>query len=163
MTTEKKTGTGKKGTVKIKQVVSFIGSTDDIRQAVRGLGLRRLHQVVEREDTPSIRGMIHKVRHLVEVVEWGNGEKGNEKRTPKRAHTAQVFNQQAVVQLVELTPAQGLENQEGSRGPRHGFEARQDRGRRQQGPEISTRIFAAPGFRGRPDAVASPHAQARLS
>jgi large subunit ribosomal protein L30 len=69
MTAEKKTGTGKKGTVKIKQVVSFIGSTDDIRQAVRGLGLRRMHQVVEREDTPSIRGMIHKVRHLVEVVE----------------------------------------------------------------------------------------------
>ncbi len=70
MTTEKKTGAAaKKGTVKIKQVVSFIGSTDDIRQAVRGLGLRRMHQVVEREDTPSIRGMIHKVRHLVEVVE----------------------------------------------------------------------------------------------
>ena len=71
MTTEKKTAAGKKssGTIKIKQVVSFIGSTDDIRQAVRGLGLRRMHQVVEREDTPSIRGMIHKVRHLVEVVE----------------------------------------------------------------------------------------------
>ena len=69
MTTENKAGKGKKGTVKIKQVVSFIGSTDDIRQAVRGLGLRRMHQVVEREDTPSIRGMIHKVRHLVKVVE----------------------------------------------------------------------------------------------
>jgi large subunit ribosomal protein L30 len=71
MATEKKVAAGKKssGTVKIKQVVSFIGSTDDIRQAVRGLGLRRLHQVVEREDTPAIRGMIHKVRHLVEVVE----------------------------------------------------------------------------------------------
>jgi large subunit ribosomal protein L30 len=69
MTTENKAGKGNKGTVKIKQVVSFIGSTDDIRQAVRGLGLRRMHQVVEREDTPSIRGMIHKVRHLVEVVE----------------------------------------------------------------------------------------------
>jgi large subunit ribosomal protein L30 len=69
MTTENKAGKSNKGTVKIKQVVSFIGSTDDIRQAVRGLGLRRMHQVVEREDTPSIRGMIHKVRHLVEVVE----------------------------------------------------------------------------------------------
>jgi large subunit ribosomal protein L30 len=70
MATEKKAA-GKKstGTVKIKQVVSFIGSTDDIRQAVRGLGLRRLHHTVEREDTPSIRGMIHKVRHLVVVVE----------------------------------------------------------------------------------------------
>jgi large subunit ribosomal protein L30 len=68
MTTEKK-ASAKKGTIKIKQVVSFIGSTDDIRQAVRGLGLRRLHHTVEREDTPSIRGMIHKVRHLVVVVE----------------------------------------------------------------------------------------------
>jgi large subunit ribosomal protein L30 len=71
MTAKKKTGTGHQatGTIKIQQVVSFIGSTDDIRQAVRGLGLRRMHQVVEREDTPSIRGMIHKVRHLVKVVE----------------------------------------------------------------------------------------------
>jgi large subunit ribosomal protein L30 len=71
MTAKKKTGSAEKttGTVKIQQVVSFIGSTDDIRQAVRGLGLRRMHQVVEREDTPSIRGMIHKVRHLVKVVE----------------------------------------------------------------------------------------------
>jgi large subunit ribosomal protein L30 len=68
-TKHEKKQSGKKGTVKIKQVVSFIGSTDDIRQAVRGLGLRRLHHTVEREDTPAIRGMIHKVRHLVVVVE----------------------------------------------------------------------------------------------
>jgi large subunit ribosomal protein L30 len=57
------------GTVKVKWVVSFISCTDDLRQTIRGLGLRRLHQVVEREDTPAVRGMIHKVRHLVEVVE----------------------------------------------------------------------------------------------
>ena len=57
------------GTVKIKWTVSFIGCTDDMRQTIRGLGLRRLHQVVERQDTPAVRGMIHKVRHLVEVVE----------------------------------------------------------------------------------------------
>ena len=55
--------------MKIKWVVSFIGCTDDMRQTIRGLGLRRLHQVVERQDTPAVRGMIHKVRHLVEVVE----------------------------------------------------------------------------------------------
>jgi len=55
-------------TVKVKWVVSFISCTDDMRATIRGLGLRRLHQVVEREDTPAIRGMIHKVRHLVEVV-----------------------------------------------------------------------------------------------
>ena len=56
------------GTVKVKWVVSFIACTDDIRQTIRGLGLRRLHQVVERQDTLETRGMIHKVRHLVEVV-----------------------------------------------------------------------------------------------
>jgi large subunit ribosomal protein L30 len=58
-----------KGMVKVKWVKSSIGCTRDMRQAVRGLGLRRLHQVVERQDTPAVRGMIHKVRHLVEVVE----------------------------------------------------------------------------------------------
>ncbi len=62
---------GKKsgGTVKIKWVVSFISCTDNMRQTIRGLGLRRMHQVVERQDTPAVRGMIHKVRHLVAVVE----------------------------------------------------------------------------------------------
>jgi large subunit ribosomal protein L30 len=62
-------GKGTGGTVKVKWVVSFISCTDDMRQTIRGLGLRRMHQVVEREDTPAVRGMIHKVRHLVEVVE----------------------------------------------------------------------------------------------
>jgi large subunit ribosomal protein L30 len=57
------------GKVRIKWVVSFISCTDDMRATIRGLGLRRLHQVVERQDTPETRGMIHKVRHLVEVVE----------------------------------------------------------------------------------------------
>jgi large subunit ribosomal protein L30 len=64
---EKKTR--KKSTVKLRWVRSDIGCPRWMRQTVRGLGLRRLHQVVEREDTPSIRGMIHLVRHLVEVVE----------------------------------------------------------------------------------------------
>jgi large subunit ribosomal protein L30 len=57
------------GMLKIKWVRSFIACPKDMRQTIRGLGLRRMHQVVEREDTPAIRGMIHKVRHLVEVVE----------------------------------------------------------------------------------------------
>jgi len=57
------------GTIKVKWVVSFIACPRDMRQTVRGLGLRRLHQVVEHQDTPAIRGMILKVRHLVEVVE----------------------------------------------------------------------------------------------
>jgi large subunit ribosomal protein L30 len=65
----RKTAAKSSGTVKIKWVVSFISCTDDMRQTIRGLGLRRMHQVVERQDTPAIRGMIHKARHLVEVVE----------------------------------------------------------------------------------------------
>ena len=58
----------KTGKLKIKWVVSAIGCTRDMRQTVRGLGLRKLHQIVECEDTPSIRGMVHKIRHLVEVI-----------------------------------------------------------------------------------------------
>jgi large subunit ribosomal protein L30 len=57
----------KTGTLKIKWVVSFIACPKDMRQTIRGLGFRRMNQVVEREDTPAIRGMIHKVRHLVTV------------------------------------------------------------------------------------------------
>ena len=57
------------GTIKIKWVRSFIACPRGMRAAVRGLGLRKLNQVVEREDTPAIRGMVHKVRHLVVVVE----------------------------------------------------------------------------------------------
>jgi large subunit ribosomal protein L30 len=67
MTAQKKDAA--KGTIKVKWVVSFISCTDDMRATIRGLGLRRLHQVVERENTPETRGMIHKVRHLVEVVD----------------------------------------------------------------------------------------------
>ena len=57
------------GKLRIKWVVSFISCTDDMRQTIRGLGLRHLNQVVEREDSPETRGMILKVRHLVEVVD----------------------------------------------------------------------------------------------
>jgi len=59
----------KPGTVKLKWVVSYIGCTRDMRETVRGLGFRRMQQVVEREDTPAVRGMVDKVRHLVIVVE----------------------------------------------------------------------------------------------
>ena len=56
-------------TVKIRQVGSVIGCTDRQRATVRGLGLRRMHQVVERPDTPEIRGMVKAVPHLVSIVE----------------------------------------------------------------------------------------------
>ena len=59
------------GTVKIKMIGSVIGCTDVQRATVRGLGLRRMHQVVEREDTPMVRGMVKKIPHLVAVVDQG--------------------------------------------------------------------------------------------
>ncbi|HEY4776134.1 MAG TPA: 50S ribosomal protein L30 [Candidatus Acidoferrales bacterium] len=56
-------------TLKIKWVVSFIGCPRGMRQTIRGLGFRRMQQVVEHPDTPSIRGMIAKVHHLVRIEE----------------------------------------------------------------------------------------------
>jgi len=57
------------GMLKIKWVRSFIACPQDMRQTIRGLGFRRMNQTVEREDTPAVRGMILKVRHLVIVEE----------------------------------------------------------------------------------------------
>jgi large subunit ribosomal protein L30 len=56
-------------TVRIKQVKSKIGYDRRQRANLRGLGIRRMNQVVEREDTPAVRGMINKVSHLVVVLE----------------------------------------------------------------------------------------------
>ncbi|HXO67126.1 MAG TPA: 50S ribosomal protein L30 [Candidatus Dormibacteraeota bacterium] len=48
---------------------SAIGYSRDQKATVEALGLTRLHQTVEHADTPQIRGMIHKVQHLVKVAE----------------------------------------------------------------------------------------------
>ncbi len=54
-------------TVTLKK--SVIGYPRDQRGTVAGLGLRKLHQTVEHEDTATIRGMVNKISHLVEVAE----------------------------------------------------------------------------------------------
>jgi large subunit ribosomal protein L30 len=59
-------------TLKITLVRSTIGRPQDQETTVRSLRLRRIHQTVEHPDTPSIRGMITKVSHLV-VVEESEG------------------------------------------------------------------------------------------
>jgi large subunit ribosomal protein L30 len=56
-------------TVKIQQVKSAIGYNRKQRATLRGLGLRKIRQVRELEDTPAVRGMIDKVRHLIVVLE----------------------------------------------------------------------------------------------
>lgn len=57
--------------IKVTQVRSAIGRPKDQGQTLVGLGLNKLHRSRVLEDTPSVRGMITKVRHLVEVEELG--------------------------------------------------------------------------------------------
>ncbi len=56
-------------TIKIKQIRSKIGYPADQKRTLEALGLRKISQVVEVQDNPSVRGMINKVHHLVAVVE----------------------------------------------------------------------------------------------
>lgn len=57
------------GKIKIKLVRSSICAPQKHKRVVRGLGLRKLNQVVERPDSPVFRGMVRKVPHLLRVVE----------------------------------------------------------------------------------------------
>lgn len=56
-------------TIQVTLVRSPIGYEKSQKATVRALGLSKLHQTVEKEDTPAIRGMINKVSHLVQVSE----------------------------------------------------------------------------------------------
>ena len=56
-------------TVKITQIGSPIGRRKDQRQTLIGLGLNKMHRTRELEDTPSVRGMINKIPHLVRLDE----------------------------------------------------------------------------------------------
>jgi len=55
--------------IKVTLVRSPIGAQPKHRECVRGLGLKRMHQTVTLEDTPSIRGMANKVNYMVRVEE----------------------------------------------------------------------------------------------
>lgn len=54
--------------IKVQQVKSRIKCPKDQKRTLDALGLRKMNQIVEHEDTPSILGMIEKVKHLVSVV-----------------------------------------------------------------------------------------------
>ena len=56
-------------TIKIKQVRSAIKRPADQKATIKALGFRRLNQVLEKEATPQIMGMVNKVKHLIQVVE----------------------------------------------------------------------------------------------
>ena len=55
--------------IKVKQTKSRIGSPKDQKRTMDALGLRKMNKVVEHDDTPTIRGMITKVQHLVTIIE----------------------------------------------------------------------------------------------
>tara|TARA_X000000368_G_scaffold71400_1_gene52050 strand:- start:144 stop:326 length:183 start_codon:yes stop_codon:yes gene_type:complete len=54
--------------IKVKQIVSSVRRQPYQKKNLIGLGLNKLHKTVELDDTPSIRGMISKVSHLVEII-----------------------------------------------------------------------------------------------
>ena len=55
--------------ITVKLVKSMNGTTEKVRSNVRGLGLRKIGQTSELENTPSVRGMIKKIIHMLEVQE----------------------------------------------------------------------------------------------
>lgn len=57
-----------KKTVKVKLVRSPIGTLPKHRACLQGLGLKRMHQTVELEDTPAVRGMINKISYMLAIV-----------------------------------------------------------------------------------------------
>ncbi|WP_116086977.1 50S ribosomal protein L30 [Tropicimonas sp. IMCC34011] len=56
-------------TIVVKQIGSPIRRPANQRQTLIGLGLNKMHKTRELEDTPSIRGMVRKIPHLVEIIE----------------------------------------------------------------------------------------------
>ncbi len=65
----KKTETTDGGTIKIQYYRSSIGYSKKQKTIVRALGITKLNQTVERGDTPSMRGIVNKVPHLLRIVE----------------------------------------------------------------------------------------------
>jgi len=57
------------GKIKVTQIRSGIGFGKKQRETLRGLGLRKMHQTRELEDTPAVRGMAKKISHLVKIEE----------------------------------------------------------------------------------------------
>ncbi len=57
------------GTIRITLKRSLIGRPPNQRATVRSLGLRRINHTVEQQDTPSVRGMVRTVQHLIDVQE----------------------------------------------------------------------------------------------
>jgi len=66
---EDKVQSGTQATVRIQYYRSFIAAPKKHKEVVRSLGITKLNQIVERPDTPSMRGAVAKVPHLLRIVE----------------------------------------------------------------------------------------------
>ena len=60
--------------LRVSWVKSAVGYPGDQKKTIKALGFRRLNQTVEHDDSPAIRGMVHKVKHLVRVEASGEAE-----------------------------------------------------------------------------------------
>lgn len=69
MADEKKEQAGGGGTIRIQYYRSSISTPKTHKQIVKSLGLTKLNQIVERPDTPAMRGFVQKVPHLIRIVE----------------------------------------------------------------------------------------------
>ena len=69
MSENREQAAGGGGTIRIQYYRSVIAATKSHKQIVRSLGLRKLNQIVERPDTPSMRGFVQKVPHLLRIIE----------------------------------------------------------------------------------------------
>ncbi|MDG1914706.1 MAG: 50S ribosomal protein L30 [Crocinitomix sp.] len=56
-------------TIKIKQVKSAINRPKDQKATIEALGFRKLNQIIEKEATPQVMGMVRKVSHMLEIIE----------------------------------------------------------------------------------------------
>jgi large subunit ribosomal protein L30 len=69
MADEKKEQAESGGTIRIQYYRSFIAAPKTHKQVVKSLGLTKLNQIVERPDTPAMRGFVAKVPHLLRIIE----------------------------------------------------------------------------------------------
>jgi large subunit ribosomal protein L30 len=69
MVSKKKAAAESGPTIKIQYVRSAIGSPEKHKLVIKSLGFKRLNQIVNRVDTPAVRGMVAKVPHLVKILE----------------------------------------------------------------------------------------------
>jgi large subunit ribosomal protein L30 len=69
MADEKKEQAGAGGTIRIQYYRSSISTPKTHKQIVKSLGLTKLNQIVERPDTPAMRGFVQKVPHLIRIIE----------------------------------------------------------------------------------------------